>query len=205
MGAAGRKRDDDVVPPMTVAQSLGHPRARWSEAEGSAVQIDATGVSCPTASSIARRFLVGPCREAGWSVSSDDRTGVVRFTRGRKVVKFRPADGGRCTARDYPTYKHPPTYLPSTCANRRQRPSTVVFACGDGNAYLARLRWRRWGFDEATAIGIARINDCSPYCAAGPSGPWRRARLPPAYRVAVVTSNTAVLEVRPHGVECRAR
>jgi hypothetical protein len=47
------------------------------------------------------------------------------------------------------------------------RPASVVVACGDGNFYFTRLRWRSWGAHAAAASGTAHQNDCTPYCAAG--------------------------------------
>ena len=46
------------------------------------------------------------------------------------------------------------------------RPSSIVFACADGNFYATRLRWTSWGA-TAQARGTAHANDCKPYCAAG--------------------------------------
>jgi hypothetical protein len=46
-------------------------------------------------------------------------------------------------------------------------PKTWVLACGDGNYWLAGLRWHWWGGASATARGTAHQNDCRPYCAAG--------------------------------------
>jgi Excalibur calcium-binding domain len=58
-------------------------------------------------------------------------------------------------------------YFPSRCFNPRYRPRSVIVACGDGNLQLKRLHWRDWNTRVARARGIARLNDCIPYCAAG--------------------------------------
>lgn len=46
------------------------------------------------------------------------------------------------------------------------RPRTFVLACADGNDYLARLRWARWG---ATSRGRGNdwVNSCVPDCVQG--------------------------------------
>ena len=54
------------------------------------------------------------------------------------------------------------------CAHHAQvRPAGVVFACGDGNFYATRMSWTHWGSADAEGIGVAYVNDCTPYCAAG--------------------------------------
>jgi len=55
----------------------------------------------------------------------------------------------------------------SNCGPLVSKPTSLVLACGDGNYLLASLRWNGWGGSAATATGIARANDCKPYCAAG--------------------------------------
>jgi len=58
-------------------------------------------------------------------------------------------------------------YFPSRCVNQAYRPRTVVVACGDGNLVLTRMRWSGWNRKSTAGRGIARANDCQPYCAAG--------------------------------------
>ena len=58
-------------------------------------------------------------------------------------------------------------FFPSRCFNPRRRPQRIIVACGDGNFQLKRLRWRRWDASTAYARGVAWVNDCTPYCAAG--------------------------------------
>ena len=47
------------------------------------------------------------------------------------------------------------------------RPSKIIVACGDANFYFTNLVWASWNATGATAAGIAHLNDCKPYCAAG--------------------------------------
>jgi hypothetical protein len=47
------------------------------------------------------------------------------------------------------------------------RPKEVIVACGDANFYFTNLRWSAWNATRAVAAGIAHLNDCKPYCAAG--------------------------------------
>jgi hypothetical protein len=49
----------------------------------------------------------------------------------------------------------------------RQRPRSVLVACGDGNLQLRSMRWRGWNSGKARGRGQALLNDCRPYCAAG--------------------------------------
>lgn len=46
-------------------------------------------------------------------------------------------------------------------------PKSLTLTCADANYQLTGLRWRRWGKAVATATGAARVNDCTPSCAAG--------------------------------------
>ena len=57
--------------------------------------------------------------------------------------------------------------LPDCVGKPQVRPSEVIFACGDANFLARRLQWTGWGERFAAATGIAAINDCTPYCAAG--------------------------------------
>jgi hypothetical protein len=50
-------------------------------------------------------------------------------------------------------------------------PRAITVACGDGNMVLRELRWRNWGYQNATATGLAAANSCMPDCA---SGHWLR-------------------------------
>jgi hypothetical protein len=68
----------------------------------------------------------------------------------------------------------PPTTVPSVLADCNQanptaavRPSTIMLACGDGNAFLAHLSWLSWTATGATGAGLYTHNTCTPSCAAG--------------------------------------
>jgi hypothetical protein len=59
-------------------------------------------------------------------------------------------------------------YFDSRCINKAREPNHIYIACGDGNFQLGKLRpWRRWDRKKARARGVAMVNDCIPYCAAG--------------------------------------
>ncbi len=47
------------------------------------------------------------------------------------------------------------------------RPRQIIVACGDANFYFSNLAWSAWNAKHAVAGGIAHLNDCKPYCAAG--------------------------------------
>jgi hypothetical protein len=47
------------------------------------------------------------------------------------------------------------------------RPRSILLRCGDGNFYVAHLRWSSWRPWRAVAAGTAYHNDCKPTCAAG--------------------------------------
>jgi hypothetical protein len=47
------------------------------------------------------------------------------------------------------------------------RPSSIVLACADGNAYLANLIWSSWTATSAIGSGTYVYNDCTPDCAGG--------------------------------------
>jgi hypothetical protein len=58
--------------------------------------------------------------------------------------------------------------FPSKCETGLQRrPRSVIVACGDGNLQLKRMRWRGWNHLRTRGRGLAWINDCIPFCAAG--------------------------------------
>jgi hypothetical protein len=47
------------------------------------------------------------------------------------------------------------------------RPRSIMLACGDGNFYLTRIAWTRWGIRQALGNGVGHQNDCVPDCAGG--------------------------------------
>jgi hypothetical protein len=64
------------------------------------------------------------------------------------------------------------TYAPKDCHQPRVRPTRIVFACADFNAYINHLRWRHWGDRKAGGHGILHLNDCRPSCAEGHFHHW---------------------------------
>jgi hypothetical protein len=47
------------------------------------------------------------------------------------------------------------------------RPAKITITCADANFYVTGLRWSSWNAKTASAAGVAHVNDCMPYCAAG--------------------------------------
>lgn len=47
------------------------------------------------------------------------------------------------------------------------RPSTILLACGDGNAFLEHLTWSSWTATGASGVGVFTHNTCTPDCAHG--------------------------------------
>ena len=60
-----------------------------------------------------------------------------------------------------------PVAVPDCAGALHARPSSIVFACGDGNFSASGLRWTGWGEPFAAAVGVGEVNDCTPNCAAG--------------------------------------
>jgi hypothetical protein len=55
-----------------------------------------------------------------------------------------------------------------TCDNKaRVRPASYLLACGDGTAYLTRMRWASWTSGLASGTAIMTVNNCDPSCAQG--------------------------------------
>jgi hypothetical protein len=75
------------------------------------------------------------------------------------------------TAKELP----PPTPVPSVLAQCNfagppppvVEPSSIVLACGDGNASLTHLTWSSWTTTTAAATGDFLLNNCTPDCAGG--------------------------------------
>jgi hypothetical protein len=57
--------------------------------------------------------------------------------------------------------------LPDCLGKPVVRPTSVVFACGDGGVYATGVRWSNWGAPFATATATIHENDCTPNCAQG--------------------------------------
>ena len=53
------------------------------------------------------------------------------------------------------------------CGKGVERPTVVVFACGDFNSFAEHLRWWQWGGRVALGSGDFSSNDCKPDCARG--------------------------------------
>jgi hypothetical protein len=58
-------------------------------------------------------------------------------------------------------------FIEWNCVNGKVKPSTIILACGDGNAVAEQLRWTQWKSARAIGTGILRQNDCTPDCADG--------------------------------------
>lgn len=59
------------------------------------------------------------------------------------------------------------TALPNCLDKPEVRPTSVIFACGDGGVYADGVRWSDWGKAFATATATMHANDCTPNCAEG--------------------------------------
>ncbi len=66
--------------------------------------------------------------------------------------------------------------------DRLLKPRSLVPCSGDGTCRVIRTKWRNWGKATATGRGIARFNDCRPFCAEGRIHKLRGARIR-AYRL----------------------
>ncbi len=59
------------------------------------------------------------------------------------------------------------TYVMTDCLHMRRAPSSILFACGDGNFYVEHLTWTTWHTWKASGYGLFSKNDCRPSCAEG--------------------------------------
>jgi hypothetical protein len=59
------------------------------------------------------------------------------------------------------------TYVSHNCTGMKIEPRRILFACGDGNFYATKLRWRSWHIQKAAGRGRFHKNDCDPSCAEG--------------------------------------
>ncbi len=59
------------------------------------------------------------------------------------------------------------TYAMTDCLHVRVEPSSILFACGDGNYFVDHLTWDRWRTWKASGSGLFHLNDCRPSCAEG--------------------------------------
>jgi hypothetical protein len=53
-----------------------------------------------------------------------------------------------------------------SCTKPVAHPESFVINC-DGSLQVKDLKWSQWSESSATAAGIAEIDNCVPYCAAG--------------------------------------
>jgi|SRR5215469_12181786 len=54
------------------------------------------------------------------------------------------------------------------CVGKDQTsPTSYILACGDGNAYVAKLHWAAWGQTDAFGNGTYTFRACIPTCSAG--------------------------------------
>jgi hypothetical protein len=58
-------------------------------------------------------------------------------------------------------------YAIGNCSKPEVRPSKIVFACADGNAYATGVRYSSYGGAVAIAKATAHRNRCEPDCARG--------------------------------------
>lgn len=65
------------------------------------------------------------------------------------------------------TAQNPIQALPDCQGKPMSRPSSVIFACGDGGVYASSVHWINWGAGFATATATMHANDCTPNCAQG--------------------------------------
>lgn len=61
----------------------------------------------------------------------------------------------------------PVRVLPDCQGKPQVRPTSVLFACGDGGVYATGVRWNNWGASFATATAMIHENNCTPNCAQG--------------------------------------
>lgn len=73
---------------------------------------------------------------------------------------------GSCLPRPDLASAHP-VWLPDCAGALHTKPSSVVFACGDGNLYIQKISWTVWGPRYAFGEGTLVENDCTPDCASG--------------------------------------
>jgi hypothetical protein len=77
------------------------------------------------------------------------------------------------------------TYVMIDCLHMRTAPTSILFACADGNYYVDHLTWTRWHNWKASGSGLFHKNDCRPSCAEGTfHSAWGRIWLRNPYRCA---------------------
>jgi len=53
------------------------------------------------------------------------------------------------------------------CEYPAYKPKTIMVYCGDGGAYISKIKWNSWGQNGAAGIGEYYRNLCEPDCADG--------------------------------------
>jgi hypothetical protein len=53
------------------------------------------------------------------------------------------------------------------CEYSEYKPETIMIYCGDGGAYVDKIKWDSWGENGATGTGEYYKNLCEPSCADG--------------------------------------
>jgi hypothetical protein len=53
------------------------------------------------------------------------------------------------------------------CTRSQVRPRSIILACADDNAYLAKIQWTSFGGQTAAGSGVYAANTCTPSCVAG--------------------------------------
>ena len=53
------------------------------------------------------------------------------------------------------------------CEYAAYKPKSIMIYCGDGGAYISKIKWKTWNKDGATGTGEYYRNLCEPDCADG--------------------------------------
>ncbi|HUY11653.1 MAG TPA: hypothetical protein VMV73_05270 [Candidatus Dormibacteraeota bacterium] len=61
----------------------------------------------------------------------------------------------------------PAISLPNCVGKAIVKPSSVILTCADAGLSVSHISWTGWGSAFAAGLGVASVNDCKPYCAAG--------------------------------------
>jgi hypothetical protein len=61
----------------------------------------------------------------------------------------------------------PSQVLTWDCEYPEYKPETIMIYCGDGGAYISKIRWSKWSQDGAEGTGEYFRNLCEPDCADG--------------------------------------
>jgi hypothetical protein len=60
-----------------------------------------------------------------------------------------------------------PSFAGCFASRPKIRPPSILVACGDGNFFIARIKWVSWTASIASGAGVGHQNDCAPDCARG--------------------------------------